>query len=78
MTEAQKRAQAKYKAKNREKISKYNKEYYQKNVEDLKEKRKKYRDANKEQIKERNRISYLKRKENKNNGESKFTSGEEN
>lgn len=76
MTEAQRKAQAKYKEKNKDKISQYNKDYYQKNIEELKAKRKRFRDENKETIKKRNREYYLRKKEEKlnvqfNNSEEK-------
>ena len=66
MTESQRKAQAKYRQKNKEKIAQYNKDYYQNNIDELKAKRKQYRDENKEKIKERNHLNYLKRKEKQN------------
>lgn len=76
MTEAQKKANARYREKNREKLLQYNKEYYQKNIEELKAKRKKFRDENKEKIKQRNREYYLRKKEERLNGKSDSTSRE--
>lgn len=75
MTEAQRKANAKYREKNREKILQYNKEYYQKNIEELKSKRKKFRDEHKEIIKQRNREYYLRKKEEKKN--EQLASGKE-
>lgn len=70
LTESQKKAQAKYREKNRQKILDYNKEYYANNINELKEKRKQWRQENKEKIKERNRLYYLKKKEEKESGKS--------
>lgn len=75
MTEAQRKAIDKYREKNREKLLQYNKEYYQKNIEELKAKRKKFREENKEKLKQRNRENYLKKKEKKKN--EQLTSGKE-
>lgn len=75
MTEAQRKANAKYREKNREKILQYNKEYYQKNIDELKNKRKKFRDEHKEIIKQRNREYYLRKKEEKKN--EQLASGKE-